>query len=90
MIEDNFDSRTMANMTVALERVCGANPHGEEHQLRKRVAREIIKCARAGRTTLGDLVAAGRRALISVATSTAKSGTERRRSQLHRVQASDR
>jgi hypothetical protein len=84
MIEDNFDSRTMANMTVALERVCGANPRGEDHQLRKRVAREIIKCARSGKTTLGDLVAAGRRALISVATSAAKPAADRRRPDLHR------
>jgi hypothetical protein len=67
MIDEDFDSRTLANMNVALDRVCAENPRGEDHLLRKRVARHIIKCARGGKTGLGDLVAAGRRALIDVA-----------------------
>ena len=72
MIEGNFDSRTMANMVVALDRICDENPRGGQHQLRKKVAREIIKSARAGNTTLGELEAAGRRALASVAASAAR------------------
>jgi hypothetical protein len=72
MIENNFDSRTLANMTVALDRVCSENPRGEDHRLRKRVAREIIKSARGGNTTLGDLEAAGRHALASIAASAAE------------------
>jgi hypothetical protein len=72
MIEGNFDPRTMANMVVALDRICDENPRGGQHQLRKKVAREILKCARRGKTTLGELVAAGQRALIGVPASTAK------------------
>ncbi|MBR0798703.1 hypothetical protein JQ615_25265 [Bradyrhizobium jicamae] len=63
MIEERFDSRTLANMNVALDRVCGCTPHGEEHATRRRVARYIIKCAGSGRTTLGELTEAGHRAL---------------------------
>ena len=68
MIEGTFDSRTLANMNVALERVCERAAHGEQHSTRKKVARQIIKCASSGRTTLGELTAAGQRALITVAT----------------------
>jgi len=68
MIDDEFNPRTLANMNVALDRVCQKSAHGEEHAVRKRVARQIIKCASDGKTTLGDLTAAGRRALIKVAT----------------------
>ena len=31
MIEDRFDARTLANMQVALERVCRQKPNGECH-----------------------------------------------------------
>lgn len=86
MIDEKFDARTLANMTVALNRVCDENARGEEHHVRKRVARQIIKCARSGKTTLGDLVAAGRRALIGVVASTMRqpSPAVRRRAGLHR------
>jgi hypothetical protein len=40
--------------------------NGQKHSVRKRVARQIIKCARSRRTTLGELTAAGRRALIEI------------------------
>jgi len=63
MIEGTFDSRTLANMNVALDRVCERAVNGESHSVRKRVARQIIKCASSGKTTLGDLTAAGQRAL---------------------------
>lgn len=66
-INQDFSSRILANMNVALDRVCTETPGGEQHQVRKRVARQIVKCARSGNTTLGDLVAAGRRGLIGVA-----------------------
>ncbi len=65
-IEGSFDSRALANMNIALDRVCERTARGQEHSVRKRVARQIIKCARSGRTTLGDLTAAGRRALIEI------------------------
>jgi hypothetical protein len=52
-------------MNVALDRVCGKAAHGEEHLVRKRVAKQIIKCARSGKSTLGELTAAGQRGLIT-------------------------
>ncbi|WP_375786596.1 hypothetical protein ACE10Z_02905 [Bradyrhizobium sp. Pha-3] len=67
MIEEKFDSRTLAAMNFALDRVCADALHGEEHDTRKRVARYIIKCARSGRTTLPELTEAGRQALAKVA-----------------------
>lgn len=63
MIEETFDSRTLAIMNAALDRVCGGTPCGEEHATRRRVARYIIRCARSGRTTLTDLTEAGQQAL---------------------------
>jgi hypothetical protein len=68
MIEGTFDSRTLANMNVALDRVCERVANGEKHSVRRRVAKQIIKCASSGKTTLGQLTAAGQRALISLAT----------------------
>jgi hypothetical protein len=59
MIEDGFDARTLANMTVALERVCQRRPDGEDHKIRRRVARRIIQCAKMGKKTLGELTKAG-------------------------------
>ncbi len=59
LIEGAFDSRTLANMEVALERVCETVAEGESHAVRKLIAEHIIKCARDGRTTLGELTAAG-------------------------------
>lgn len=67
MIEERFDSRTLAAMNFALDRVCADALHGEEHDTRKRVARYIIKCAKSGRTTLPELTEAGRQALAKVA-----------------------
>lgn len=65
LIEGAFDSRTLANMNVALDRVCEKAAHGEDHLVRKRVAKLIVKCARNGKTTLGELTAAGQRGLIA-------------------------
>jgi hypothetical protein len=62
MIEDGFDARTLANMNVALERVCQRRPDGEDHTVRRLVARRIIKCAKMGQKTLGALTKAGERA----------------------------
>ena len=86
MIDEKFDARTLASMTVALNRVCDENARGEDHQVRKRVARQIIKCAQSGKTTLGELLAAGRRALIRVVPSTIRQppSAVRRRAGLHR------
>jgi hypothetical protein len=67
MIEEVFDSRTLAKMNVALDRVCAKVASGELHAIRKRVAEHIIRCAASGKTTLGELTAAGHRALITLA-----------------------
>ena len=65
LIEGGFDSRTLANMNVALDRVCEKAANGEDHLVRKRVAKSIVKCARSGKTSLGELTAAGQRGLIT-------------------------
>jgi predicted MarR family transcription regulator len=69
MIESDFDRSTLAIMDAALDRVCEKIPRGEEHAVRKRVAKQIIKCAKSGKTSLSELTAAGQRALIRVAAS---------------------
>jgi hypothetical protein len=58
-----FDTRTLANMNVALDRVCGKTTTGEQHEVRKRIAQAIVRCAKSGRTTLGALTEAGEKAL---------------------------
>jgi hypothetical protein len=63
MNEGDFDSKTLAKMNFALDRVCETALRGEQHAFRKRIAREIMKCARSGKTTLGELTSAGERAL---------------------------
>jgi hypothetical protein len=68
MIEDGFDPRTLANMNVALERVCERRPNGEDHWLRRMVAGQIIQCAKRGARTLGALTEAGERVLARKAT----------------------
>jgi hypothetical protein len=60
MIEGRFDARTLANMTVALERICEQRPDGEDHTVRRRVAQRIIQCAKAGKRTLAALTKAGK------------------------------
>jgi hypothetical protein len=60
MIEDRFDARTLANMSVALERVCQQRLDGEDHKVRKRVAQRIIQCAKSGKRTLAALTKAGK------------------------------
>ena len=62
-IDGTFDPRTLANMEVALERICETVADGHSHAVRKRIATEIIRCAQSGRTTLGELTAAAERGL---------------------------
>jgi hypothetical protein len=73
MIDGDFNSRTLANMEVALDRVCGSTPLGEQYDVRKRVAEGILQCARHGRTMLGALTEAGVRALARIPETTLKS-----------------
>jgi predicted MarR family transcription regulator len=69
MIEGDFDRPTLAAMDAALDRVCEKIPRGEEYAVRKRIAKQIVKCAKSGKTSLSELTAAGQRALIKVADS---------------------
>ena len=59
MIANRFDSRTLANMKVALERACSALPTGDEHEARRHIASKILTFARKGNTTLSALTEAG-------------------------------
>jgi hypothetical protein len=60
MIADSFDSRTLANMEVALESACKGLAVGrEEHPVRRHIASSIIKCAKSGDRTLTGLTDAG-------------------------------
>jgi hypothetical protein len=67
MIEGKFDSHTLTVMNIALDRVCAESCSGEDHAVRKRIAKEIVRCADSGHTALDDLVAAGRRGLVRTA-----------------------
>jgi hypothetical protein len=59
MIADSFDSRTLANMEVALERACNALAVGGEEHTARHVASRILKCAKSGGRTLRSLTDAG-------------------------------
>jgi hypothetical protein len=61
MITERFDSRTLANMEVALERACKMLAIGAEgHDSRRHIASKILACAKRGDKTLGGLTEAGR------------------------------
>jgi hypothetical protein len=61
MIAESFDLRTMANMEVALERICKVlATGGEQHAARRHIASKILACAESGKRTLGGLTEAGR------------------------------
>ncbi len=66
MIVEQFDRRTMAKMELALDRACARFPHGGKHSIRKRVAQNIVRCAKAGNTGLVALTEAGERALAQL------------------------
>jgi hypothetical protein len=59
-----FDRRIAANLEVALETVCQELSHGGDHETRKRIAEELLQAAESGNTTLGELEAVGRKALL--------------------------
>jgi hypothetical protein len=55
MIIDRYDSRTFANMEVALEEGCKMLSDGETHEARRHIAKRILRCARKGEVSLGRL-----------------------------------
>ena len=55
-----FDQNTIANMTAALDFVCKKIPADKDStELRKKIADELIQCARSGKRTVIDLQNAG-------------------------------
>jgi hypothetical protein len=61
-----FDEGVQANMDVVPEEICAELPNGGDHESRKFIAGHLIQCVRSGRTTLGDLMCAARRALVQL------------------------
>jgi hypothetical protein len=60
MITENFNSRTVANMEVALERASRLlKKQSEQHEYRRYIASKILRHAEAGDTTLQGLTEAG-------------------------------
>jgi hypothetical protein len=62
-----FDQTTIANMTAALDYACKKIPADKDsNELRKRIADELMQCARTGKRSLVDLQAAGLEVLKDV------------------------
>jgi hypothetical protein len=60
MITENFNSRTFANMEVALERASLLlKTNSEQHEYRRYIASKILTRAEGGDTTLEGLTYAG-------------------------------
>lgn len=69
-IADSFDTRTLANMEVALERACAVLAVGSDrHDARRHIATKILQCAESGDKTLGGLTEAGRAAATELCAS---------------------
>jgi hypothetical protein len=67
MLSD-FDQSTIANMTAALDFVCKKiSADRDSNELRKRIADELMRCARTGRHRLIDLEQAGMKILEEAA-----------------------
>lgn len=67
IIADSFDSRTRANMEVALEQACKLLAAGSDHHdARRQIATKILQCAENGDRTLRGLTEAGRAAAIEL------------------------
>jgi hypothetical protein len=80
MIADSFDSRTLANMEVALERACKMLPVGaEQHDFRRYIASKLLNCAEGGDTTLSGLSQAGALAAGELSARAARAKSSRSR-----------
>ena len=65
-----FDQSTIANMAAALHFVCNKiDADGDSNELRKRIADELMRCARTGSQTLAELEKAGMKILEDAAKS---------------------
>lgn len=56
-----LDERSLANMEVVLENAFKSQPHGGDHESRKRVARRLLQAAKRGHATLRELTRAAHR-----------------------------
>ena len=63
---DDLSERVRANIDVVLDEVCTDLANGGDHESRKFIAEILVTCARQGRTSLGELTYAGRRALAQL------------------------
>lgn len=62
-----FNERIQANLDTVLEETCRELPHhGGDHETRKYIAEELIDAARSGKTTLAELRAVARDALLTL------------------------
>lgn len=69
-ITESFDTRTRANMEVALERACAILAAGSDrHDARRHIATKIVQSAESGDRTLGGLTEAGRAAATELCAS---------------------
>jgi hypothetical protein len=59
----DIDRRVQAALDLVLEEVCRELPSGGDHESRKFVAEQLIHCVTSGKTSLGELAYAGRRAI---------------------------
>jgi hypothetical protein len=57
-----IDERTAANLDVVLEEVCRNQPHGGDHESRKRIAQKLMQAAKKGNVTLEGLRTVANRA----------------------------
>lgn len=64
MIE--FERRVQSALDAALEATFNEVSHGGDHESRKLIALSLIEAAMAGKTTLDELVAVGRTALVNI------------------------
>ena len=86
MIADSFDSRTLANMEVALERACKLLPVGaEQHDYRRYIAGKLLNCAEGGDTTLSGLSEAGALAAGELSARAARAKSSRSRAHKPRI-----
>ena len=63
---NELSERTKANMDVVLEETCRQLPHGGDHDSRRFIAERLIKAAKEGHSTLGELGIVARRALAEL------------------------
>lgn len=64
MERERIYGRGSSEYGLVLDQVCAGLPNGGDHESRRYVAEQLIQAVRAGKTTLGELTSAGRRAVV--------------------------